>query len=93
MLVQRIQPRRNVLCLESMGILVGILRLHRRETGDAEVWQVLSVLARWFIVCSRHLVLGGICNFSGLLFVAAAGRGKRQRVPAKNTASSSFAPR
>lgn len=80
MLVQRIQPRRNVLRLEGMGILVGILRLHRRKTRDAEVWQVLAVLARGISIYGRHLLVldGFVCNFSGLLFVAATGRRKRQ---------------
>jgi len=46
MLVKRIQPRRTMVRLEVVGILVRILLLHRLEAGNIEVWQVLAVLAR-----------------------------------------------
>ena len=54
MFKQGVQPRWNALCLEGVGILMGILALHGGKAHAAEVGQVLAILASRLFLCGRH---------------------------------------
>lgn len=53
-LKQSIQPRGDVLSLERMGVFVCILGLHSCEAWNAQIREILTILAGGLCFCTRH---------------------------------------